>query len=52
VRQLSELLDVNHSHITKIETRENVPSLKLTLKIADLFEVSLDQLVRDDLELD
>lgn len=52
VRQLGDRLGVNHSHITKIETGENIPSLPLAIKIADSFGISVDQLVRDDLELD
>jgi len=51
VRQLGERLGVDHSHITKIERGENIPSLPLALKIADLFGVSLDQLARDEIEL-
>jgi transcriptional regulator with XRE-family HTH domain len=51
VRQLGDILGVDHSHITKIERGENIPSLPLALKIADLFGISIDQLVRDDLEL-
>jgi transcriptional regulator with XRE-family HTH domain len=52
VRQLGDILGVNHSHITKIEKGENIPSLPLALKIADLFNISLDQLTRDELEID
>jgi transcriptional regulator with XRE-family HTH domain len=52
VRQLGDRLGVDHSHITKIETGENIPSLPLAIKIADFFGISVDQLVRDDLELD
>ena len=52
VRQLGERLGVDHSHITKIERGENIPSLPLALKIADLFGVSLDQLARDEVNFD
>ncbi|MFL5806970.1 MAG: helix-turn-helix transcriptional regulator [Roseiflexaceae bacterium] len=38
--------------MTKIETGKRSPSLELAIQIADLFGVSVDQLVRDDLELD
>ena len=51
VRQLSDMLDINHSHITKLETGQSIPSLKLALKIADFFGVSIDQLARDEQEL-
>ncbi len=52
VRQLGNVLGVDHSHITKIERGENIPSLPLALKIADFFGVSVDQLARDEVELD
>jgi transcriptional regulator with XRE-family HTH domain len=42
----------SHSHITKIETGKRSPSLELAIQIADLFEVTVDQLVRDELELE
>jgi transcriptional regulator with XRE-family HTH domain len=42
----------SHSHITKIETGKRSPSLELAIQIANLFAVSVDQLVRDDLEVD
>jgi len=51
VRQLGDILGVNHSHITKIEKGENIPSIPLALKIANLFDISIDQLVRDDLSV-
>lgn len=51
VRQLGEMLGVDHSHITKIERGENIPSLPLALKIANFFGVSVDQLARDDVEI-
>ncbi len=41
-----------HSHLSNIETSRKQPSLELAIKIADLFEVAVDQLVRDHLELD
>ncbi len=40
-----------HSHLSNIETGRKQPSLELAIKIADLFEVAVDQLVRDHLEL-
>ena len=53
VRQLASLLGINsHSHIVGLETGKHYPSIELIVKIADLFEVSTDQLLRDELELD
>jgi transcriptional regulator with XRE-family HTH domain len=51
VRELGNILGVDHSHITKIERGENIPSLPLALKIAEFFGISIDQLARDELEL-
>jgi len=42
----------NHSHLSNIETGKRQPSASLIIKIADLFNVSVDQLVRDELDLD
>ncbi len=41
-----------HSHISNVETGKKKPSLDFVLKVADVFNVSLDQLLRDELELD
>ncbi len=53
LRKLASMLDLaTHSHLDRIEKGENKPSADLILKIADIFEVSTDQLMRDELELD
>jgi transcriptional regulator with XRE-family HTH domain len=52
VRQLAAMLEITHSHIVSIETGRHKPSVKLVIKVADLFNVSTDQLLRDNLELD
>lgn len=41
-----------HSHVSELETGKRKPSLNLALRIARLFDVPLDQLVKDELELD
>ena len=52
LRELARALGFqSHSHITKVETGKRSPSLELAMQIADLFGVTVDQLVRDDLEL-
>lgn len=52
VRQLAAELDINaHSHIAKIENSQSKPSADLILKIARFFDVSIDQLMKDELEL-
>ena len=53
VRELAVKLNVNsHSHIVQIESGKSKPSVELLLKIMELFEVSCDRLLKDDLELD
>jgi transcriptional regulator with XRE-family HTH domain len=52
LRQLAPMLDVQYSFVGKIERGEQIPHATLILKIADLFNVSTDQLMRDDLELE
>ncbi len=51
--QLASTLEMGpHSHLANIETGKNKPTAELILKMADLFEVSTDQLMRDELEID
>jgi transcriptional regulator with XRE-family HTH domain len=53
VRQLASALGVNsHSHIVAIESGKSRPSVELLVKMMRLFDVSCDQLLDDDLELD
>lgn len=52
LRQLSDQLGVGYSYIGKMERGEREPNVAMLVKIADLFEVSLDRLIRDDLDLD
>ena len=53
LRQLASMLEINaHSFISEIENGKKKPSLELVIKVADLFTVPLEQLARDELELD
>ena len=52
IRQLAPELGVSDSYITQIELGKKTPSAKLVLRMALFFDVSTDQLMRDDLELD
>ncbi len=52
MRQLGDMLGVSDSYISQMETSNKVPNVAMLLKIANLFNVSLDQLARDKLELD
>jgi transcriptional regulator with XRE-family HTH domain len=51
IRQLAPELGISDSYITQIELGKKTPSARLVLKIALFFNVSTDQLMRDDLEL-
>ncbi len=51
-RQLAELLGTSNSFVTQVEKGKAGPSTHLVLKIADLFNLTTDQLMRDELELD
>jgi len=46
------MLDISFGHVAQIETGQKTPSAKLILKIAQLFNVSIDRLMMDNLELD
>ena len=42
----------SHSYISEIETGKKTPTTEMIIKIADLFEVSVDALVRDELDIE
>jgi len=50
-RELAAALEVKYTHITNMEKGRSKPSLELLLKIAAYFEVAIDQLLRDELEV-
>jgi transcriptional regulator with XRE-family HTH domain len=52
IRQLAPELGVSDSYITQIELGKKTPSAKVVLKISLFFNVPLDHLMRDDLELE
>ena len=53
VRELAvELGYRGHSHISDIEQGKREPRMGFVVKVADLFHVSTDQLLRDELEVD
>src|SRR4051812_45606040 len=41
MRELAEKLEVSHAHISKIESGENLPSLTLLEKMAEVFDVKM-----------
>ncbi len=50
--QLAQMLGVDQSHIVKIEKSERTPSLEILVKITQIFNVTSDQLIMDDQEID
>ncbi|HEU4328430.1 MAG TPA: helix-turn-helix transcriptional regulator [Roseiflexaceae bacterium] len=53
VRELAEALGYSgHSHISEIETGKREPRVGFILKVAEFFNVSTDQLLKDEVELD
>lgn len=53
--KLTELADAlgyeAHSYISEVETGKKQPTLEFVLKVSRLFEVSMDQLAKDELDL-
>jgi XRE family transcriptional regulator of biofilm formation len=41
-----------HGYISELETGTKTPTVEFVLKVAALFKVTTDQLLKDDLELD
>lgn len=49
-RQLAEIVDCSDRHIGQIELAQNIPSLAMTVSIANALNVGIDQLVYGDLD--
>lgn len=49
--QLAELLNVSRSTVSSWEVNRNYPDLETIIAISDLFGISLDELLREDLKL-
>jgi transcriptional regulator with XRE-family HTH domain len=52
LRQLGEILEVHHTFISQIEKGKITPNARMIIKIADIFGVTADQLMRDEIELE
>ncbi len=50
--QLGDMLEVNQTYVGKMERGEKIPNLAMLLKITQIFNVSADILINNDLELD
>jgi len=51
-RQLAEHLETSHAQISRIENGLRQPTGDMILKMSAFFRVSLDQLMKDELEVD
>jgi len=51
-RQLAQHLQTTHTQISRIERGERQPTGDLILRIVDFFNISLERLMRDELDLD
>ena len=52
LRQLSNVLEVSHSYIAKMERGEKIPNVAMVLRISQIFDVSTDMLIKDELKLE
>jgi len=52
LRELASALATSSGYISGLESGHRKPSLELGERIAELFNVSLDQLAKDSLDLD
>lgn len=51
LREVADVVGVHYTHIQKIESGRKRPSSDVILKFAQLFDVTADQLMRDDLDV-
>jgi len=52
LRELGDRLGVNHTFVSQLEFGKSKPNAEMILKIADLFGVDLNVLMRDELDLE
>lgn len=51
LRQLASMLDISHTFVAQMEKGGKIPNVAMVLKIARIFDVSTDMLIKDELEL-
>ena len=51
-RELADKLQTSHTQILRVEKGLRQPSGDLILRMSQVFQVSLEQLMQDDLEVD
>lgn len=50
MQQLADKLQVSRTYIWEMEHGEKIPNIAMLIKICDVFQVSADWLIRDELE--
>ncbi len=51
-RKLAEKVQISHTQIRRLENGVRLPAADLVLRIADFFGVDVNQLMRDELEVE
>ena len=49
---MASKLETSHSHIINLESGKHNPSVDLIVRIVQVFDLSFDQLMNDEVELD
>lgn len=49
--ELGNLLNVHNTFVSQLEKGRKVPNAEMILRVADTFDVTTDQLMRDELDL-
>lgn len=52
MKQLADKLGASDSYVSQMQTGDKIPNVAMLVKIADVFNVTLDQLARDDVEIE
>lgn len=52
LREMGDILEVSHTFVAQMEKGGKTPNVAMILKIARLFDVSTDVLIKDELELE
>ncbi|KAA3655951.1 MAG: XRE family transcriptional regulator [Chloroflexi bacterium] len=51
LRVLGDKLEVHHTYVSQLEKGKSIPNAIMILKIARYFDVSIDLLMKDELDL-
>ena len=52
LRQMGEMLEVSHTFIAQLEKGDKTPNVAMVLRISQIFDVTTDVLIKDELELE